>query len=164
MPHLGGGHMPSSQQGPRADTRKPGILGVVFFLFLGWAPAVRAQHVPTVTVVGLDYAYQAPAILPAGRTTFAFENRGKVWHEVVIARLKAGVTVDSLMHAEAGPARRALVKNAGILVAEPGESPLGRLVVDLSAGETYVLYCNFQDTPDKPRHMTMGMVAIVHVK
>jgi hypothetical protein len=137
---------------------------ILSFLLLGWPAYVRAQHVATVTVVGLDYAYQTPAILPAGRTTFVFENRGKVWHEVVIARLKPGVTLDSLMHAETGPARRALVKSVGILVAEPGESPLGRLVVDLSAGETYVLYCNFQDTPDKPRHMTMGMVAIVHVK
>ena len=156
--------MPSSAQGPGAVPRLPGILLLFAFLLLGWAPDVRAQHLATVTVVGLDYAYQAPAILPAGRTAFAFENRGKVWHEVVIARLKPGVTLDSLMHAETGPARRALVKSVGILVAEAGESPLGRLVTELSAGETYVLYCNFQDAPDKPRHMMMGMIASIHVK
>ena len=140
------------------------MLLILVFFFLGWTSDVRAQHVANVTVIGLDYAYQAPTTLPAGLTTFAFENRGKVVHEVVIGRLKPGITLDSIMHSEPGPARRALVKNVGILVAEPGESPLGRLEVELSAGETYVLYCNFQDAPDKPRHMMMGMFASIQVK
>jgi hypothetical protein len=115
--------------------------------------------------VGLDYAYQAPTTLPAGLTAFAFENHGKVRHELAILRLKPGVTADSLTHViDSAPARRALTEGAGVLFAEPGQSSLGRLLVELTAGRTYILFCNFQDMPDKPRHMMMGMIAIVNVR
>jgi hypothetical protein len=82
----------------------------------------------------------------------------------VIARLRAGTTLDSVIRSVPGPARQLLVEGVGILVADPGVHPLGRLLVDLVPGQTYVLYCNFQDGPDKPRHMTIGMFASVQVK
>ena len=155
--------MPKSEQGPRADSVVPAVR-LLLLLLLAWPSRVHAQQIATVTVVGLDYAYQVPATLPAGLMAFAFENRGKVRHEVVIARLRAGATLDSLLHTEPGPARLRLVESVGILVAEPGLRPLGRVLVELASGETYVLYCNFQDAVDKPRHMTMGMVAGIQVK
>ena len=78
---------------------------------------------------------------------------------------RAGATLDSLVHSEPGPTRLRLVENiVGILIAEPGTRPLGRLLVDLAPGQTYVLYCNFQDGLDKPRHMAIGMVASILVK
>ena len=154
--------MPKSEQGSRADIVMPAVLLLV--LLLAWPSRVHAQQIATVTVVGLDYAYQAPATLPAGLTAFAFENHGKVRHEVVIARLRAGATLDSLIHGEPGAARLRFVEIVGILIAEPEGRPLGRLLVDLAPGQSYVLFCNFQDAADKPRHMAIGMVASIQIK
>jgi hypothetical protein len=135
-------------------------------LCFGLPAKTSAQRMATVTVVGLDYAFQAPATLPAGLTAIAFENRGKVRHELAILRLKPGVTLDSFMRVVDSPpvARRGLTEGVGLLFAEPGQSPLGRLLVDLTPGGTYVLLCNFQDAPDKPRHLKMGMIVGLQVK
>jgi hypothetical protein len=154
--------MSKPEHGPRGRLVLPAAL--LFVLLLVGVSGVRAQQIATVTVVGLDYAYQVPAILPAGLTAFAFENQGRVRHEVVIARLRKGATLDSLIHTEPGPTRLRFLESVGILVAEPGTRPLGRLLVELAPGQTYVLYCNFQDALDKPRHMTIGMVASIQVK
>lgn len=155
--------MSTSEQNPRGNRALTAVL--ILVLQLVWPSGMRGQQIAIVTVVGLDYAYQVPPAIPAGLTAFAFENQGKVRHEVVIARLRAGATLDSLVHSEPGPTRLRLVENiVGILIAEPGTRPLGRLLVDLAPGQTYVLYCNFQDALDKPRHMAIGMVASILVK
>jgi hypothetical protein len=157
--------MSHSDHGLRRDSRALTRLLGLFFLFFGLPSDTWAQRMATVTIVGLDYAYQAPATLPAGLTAIAFENRGKVRHELALLRLKLGVTLDSLMHViDSPPARRALTEGVGLLFAEPGQTPLGRLLVDLAAGRSYVLFCNFQDAPDKPRHMKIGMVSLLQVK
>ena len=132
-------------------------------IVISWPSGAVAQRFATIKVVALDYAYQAPTTLPAGLTAFALDNQGKVRHEVAIVRLQPGVTVDSMVHA-AGPARLALIDFIGILVAAPSETPQGRILVDLTPGRTYVLFCNFQDAPDKPRHLTMGMFTSIQVK
>jgi hypothetical protein len=54
-----------SESGPRGDIVTPAVLLLVGLL-LGWPSGVRAQRIATVTVVGLDYAYQAPATLRPG--------------------------------------------------------------------------------------------------
>lgn len=112
-----------------------------------------------VTIVGLDYAFEAPDTLPPGPTVFAFENRGEVDHEAILVQLREGVTLDELMQAvregadpgdftEGGP---------GILIAAPGETTASRLLVDLVPGRTYALVCNFRDEPDDPPHTVLGM-------
>lgn len=157
--------MSRPEHGSRSAVRVLARLLGLFSLLSSFPVDTSAQRMATVRVVGLDYAYQAPATLPAGLTAFSFENHGKVRHELAILRLKRGVTLDSLMHViESPPARRDLTEGVGLLFAEPGQSPLGRLLVDLTAGRTYVLFCNFQDAPDKLRHMMMGMVSGLHVK
>jgi len=136
---------------------------VVPSIVMSWPAGAVAQKFAPVKVVALDYAYQAPSTLPSGPALFALDNRGKVRHEVAIVRLRPGVTVDSAMHAEP-PARVALVDIIGVLIAEPSETSGGQLLVDLTAGRTYVLFCNFQDAPDKPRHLAMGMFTSIQVK
>jgi len=156
--------MPTSLRIPRGASPAP-TTPLLVLLFLAWPSGAGAQHIAPVTVVGLDYAYQVPTTLPAGLTAFAFENHGKVRHEIAVLRLKTGVAPDSLMHViDSVAARRALTEGVGVLFAEPGQASLGRLLVELVAGRTYVLFCNFQDMPDKPRHMMMGMIAIVNIK
>ena len=123
----------------------------------------RAQQMAEVLVIGLDYAFQVPATLAPGPTTFGFENRGKVPHEAIIVRVKLGVTVDSVLHADR-LAQRALTEVVGILIAEPGGRALGHLLVDLTDRRTYLLLCGFRDAPDQPQHLTMGMVAPIQVR
>ncbi len=140
------------------------IYWLAAFLLIMHPSAGSAQTLTSISVVGLDYAYQGPATAPPGLTTFAFENRGAVRHEMILLRLNAGVTLDSLLRIPQGPARSAVSELVGILIASPGRSPLGRLLVDLERGRTYALVCNFQDAPDKPRHVALGMVAVLQVK
>ena len=130
-------------------------------LFASTAPG-SAQSLANVEIVGLDYAFRAPASLPPGLTAFAFKNEGKVPHEVVLVRLKPGVVVDSLLKAD-DPARLRMIEFGGILIAGPGGAPLGRILVELTSG-TYLLICNFQDAPDKPQHLSLGMLSVLQVK
>jgi hypothetical protein len=153
-----------SEQQSRSNPLGAAVYLILPFLVLGWPSRAGAQQMAAITVVGLDYAFQAPATLPAGLTAVGFENHGKVRHEVAIVRLKPGVTVDSVVHMKAGPARRALIDFVGLLAADPGETPLGRILVEFMAGRTYALFCNLQDAPDKPPHLTMGMFASIQVK
>ncbi len=92
---------------------------------------------------------------------FTFANQGKVNHEMSIGRLKPGATIDDLLKVsrEGGRLRDLITRSVGILVAGPGKSPDGRLLVDLIQGETYLVFCNFKDTPEAPPHMTLGMYA-----
>ena len=144
----------------RGETQ--GALLALLALVLGPSGLCGQQlNAKPVTFVGLDYAYQGPSTLPAGPTIFTFENHGKVRHEIVVARLRPGATLDSVLR-ETFPARLRLIQIIGVLIAEPGDKAVGRLLVDLAPG-TYVLVCNFQDAPDKPRHTSLGMIASVEV-
>ena len=65
-----------------------------------------------------------------------------------IGRLRPGVTIDEVLKVskEWGRLRDLVTRSVGILVAGPGKSPDGRILVDLIPGETYLLLCNFRDT------------------
>jgi hypothetical protein len=124
----------------------------------------HAQQIRDVTIAGIDYAFGVPATIGPGLTAFSFENRGKVWHEMFLIRLKPGVSLDSLQHVPAGPLRRDLIEGGGILLAGRGERSTDRLLVDLKPGHTYTLICNLRDAPDKPPHLARGMFASIQVK
>jgi len=126
----------------------------------GWAQDGRSSV--RIDVVANDYAFlPLPARIAAGPTMFTFVNQGKVNHEMSIGRLRSGATIDDLLKVsrEGGRLRDLLTRSVGILVAGPGKSPDGRLLVDLIPGETYLLFCNFKDSPDAPTHLTLGMYA-----
>ncbi len=118
-----------------------------------------------VTVIGLDYAFRAPDTLPPGPTTISFENRGEVDHEMILVRLKEGVTLDEVMEAarSGGEARDFTEGGPGILIADPGQTAASRLLVDLLPGRTYALVCNFRDEPDAQPHTALGMRATFEV-
>jgi hypothetical protein len=113
---------------------------------------------PEITVTATDYAFLAlPAIRP-GRTIFAFVNKGKLDHEVAIGRLKATATPEDYVKAAPGAERRALLDEfVGVLIAGPGKSGGGKLLVDLAKGERYLVWCAFRDKPDAPQHLALGM-------
>jgi plastocyanin len=130
-------------------------------LFVGAkAGSQELSHAARIDVVANDYAFTPlPARIAPGPTIFTFANQGKVQHEMSIGRLRSGVTIDDVLKIsrEGGRMRDVITRSVGILVAGPGKSPDGRLWVDLIPGETYIVLCNFKDTPASPPHMTLGM-------
>ena len=126
----------------------------------GCAPA------PEVIVGGLDYAFDLGAIFEAGPIKIGFENRGQVPHELILARLRPGVTLVDMMSGMAeGVERQQFVDGlGGILVADPGEVTMGRLYVELESGRSYALICNFRDQQGDPPHTALGMVSSFSVE
>ncbi|HMH25178.1 MAG TPA: hypothetical protein VK542_01190 [Gemmatimonadaceae bacterium] len=121
----------------------------------------QAARVPRqVDVIASNYAFlQLPARIQAGPTLFTFANQGKVQHELNLARLKPGVTMEDFVNArEDQPRRRELIdRSVGILIAGPGNTPDGRILVNLMRGVTYVVFCNLRDKLDAPGHLMFGM-------
>jgi hypothetical protein len=113
-----------------------------------------------VTIVGTDYAFQIPTRIRPGPTLIAFENHGTVRHEMAIALLKPGVSVDTVLQGLArGTPRRGFVDGqAALIVAAPGEAPGPRLWLNLQRGRVYLVSCILRDAPDKPPHVTLGMM------
>ena len=134
----------------------------MFALFVGASNA--GSQAPSqairIDVVANDYAFMPlPARIAPGPTIFTFANQGKVQHEMSIGRLKSATTIDDLLKVsrEGGRMRNLMTRSVGILIAGPGRSPDGRILVDLLPGEMYIVLCNLKDTPESPPHMTMGM-------
>ncbi len=69
---------------------------------LAFPRASVAQLPSTVTVTGLDYAFQAPDTVGAGLAIVAFVNRGTVRHEMFLLRLQVGT--DAPQHLSLGMA------------------------------------------------------------
>ena len=123
-------------------------------------PAVaQKEKKPTqIDIVANDYAFlPLPPVISGGPTIFTFANQGKFFHEVNIVRLRPGATVAEFTKAEALQRREMIERWVVILIAGPGISPDGRILVNLVKGGTYVAYCQFRDTPDAPAHLMLGM-------
>jgi uncharacterized cupredoxin-like copper-binding protein len=111
-------------------------------------------------VIARDYAFAPlPQHIASGPTVFTFTNQGKVQHEMGIVRLKAGATAEAMVKAvrDGGPRKDIQERSVGLLIAGPGKSPDGRILVDLLPATTYVILCNLKDSPDAPGHLAMGM-------
>jgi len=110
-------------------------------------------------VIGRDYAFTYPPALSPGRHSLAFENQGKVPHEMVLIRLRQGITTDSLLNvAKMNGDTDMLIDDApGLLTAQPGKRSAGRLEVDLLPGREYTLACFFSDSTNAPPHVALGM-------
>lgn len=144
----------------RRDARAGRLLaGAIALAAAGLAGCSAAPAPNELTVIGLDYAFTAPDTLPPGPTVIAFENGGEVDHEMILVRLKEGVTLDQVMEAVrgGGDPREFTEGGPGILIAAPEQTTASRLLVDLQPGRTYALVCNFQDEPEAPPHTALGM-------
>jgi hypothetical protein len=129
-------------------------------------PPSPAKHT---IVLGNDYTFAGiPASMPAGAALFAFENRGKVRHEMSMALLQPSMTLDDVkrrMQAGEAVMRTELIDQPiGILIARPGGRTGGELWVDLQRGRTYLVICTLKDTPEAPQHAMIGMVTTFDVR
>ena len=134
------------------------LLAVLVFVSV---PSLGAEEVK---IIGRDFAFDAPAVLGAGMTTFAFENPGQLRHEVIIVLLREGVTEQQIKEAHQrgmplGKQREQFWDSEvlGILLAMPGQSSAGKLVVNLVPGRTYLMICQLEAPVGAPRHNILGM-------
>ena len=133
-------------------------------ILLGFSPATLiAQSPRAVTVIGLDYAFQAPDTLQAGPTTLSLLNRGTVRHEVLLFLLNEGRSPGEFLRS-ALDERISMGRAVGALFAEPGQPAGAELVVDLTRGRSYLFLCVIRDAPDKPPHVALGMAKALVVK
>ncbi len=130
---------------------------VLIMLLIACQPSAE---IPEIVIGGLDYSFDIPSEIPAGRVQISFENRGQVPHEAILVELNPGTTMTDMVQAvESGTDPDELVQQfGGILIADPGEKTWGRLYVELIAGRTYGLVCSFVDEEGDPPHIAMGML------
>ena len=153
------------------DTRNAGPGMKRLALLLGFAAlqtgAAQSAKAPAqVAVVGNDYAFIGfPSTIAAGPTTFSFENRGEVRHEMTIILLKPGLTIKDVMAMPTGAitSPRAAESLIGLLIARKHEKAGGQLLVELKSGQRYLVICNLRDAPDGQPHSTLGMVTTFDV-
>ena len=149
----------------RIRARRGGLIPLAGILMLCTsAPAIMAQTPRPVSVIGLDYAFQAPDTLLAGPVSLSFLNRGTVRHELFFFLLNDGRTLGELLRATTLEQRMSLGRLVGVIIAEPGQPAGAQLVVDLVRGRSYVYLCILRDGPDKPPHAAMGMAKALVVK
>ena len=127
--------------------------------------ADKPARATDVEIIANDYAFQAPASLPAGRTTFRFVNHGKVRHELNISRLKPGVSIDALLKkVRADESVKDLTQGpVGVLFAKSGSRSDAGLTVELTPGETYAVICIFRDSAGAKPHYDLGMYSVISV-
>lgn len=109
-----------------------------------------------VSITSSDFAFAAPATVPAGLTTVRLVNEGKEMHHAQLVRLDDGHTVEELM-AAAGqhgplPAWARFVGGPNV----PGPGGYSEATMELEAGN-YALLC-FIPSPDGVPHLMKGMV------
>jgi hypothetical protein len=132
---------------------------------VGVIPHAANTAARNVEIVGVDYAFKTPSSLPAGRTTFAFRNSGKQYHELNIFLLKPGFSIEDIVKArKEGKSQLPMIEGAvGVLFADPASNAPARLSVDLKSGRDYGVLCIFRDSAKAPRHYEMGMYSVIHV-
>jgi hypothetical protein len=109
-----------------------------------------------VTVTTIDYAFEAPDTIAAGRTTFHLVNKGPDFHHVWLVKLEQGKTLQDLVEATKtpGPLPSWAVEVGGPNAPMPGADNSATL--DLEAGH-YVMACVIPAKDGQP-HFMKGMV------
>ena len=127
----------------------------------------RAEPPLALTVIGTDYAFLVPDTVPAGMAVVTFENRGRVPHELVLARIRHDVSsrefADSLSHGARMVPLRAT--GSAVIFASPGRTnELVRMQVDFKRGERYAFWCQLVDSAGAQKHNVLGMFKLVSVR
>lgn len=118
------------------------------------APAPAAPNVLTVTAT--DYAFDAPASIPAGYTTIRMVSNGKEVHQAALVRLEQGKSFADFQAAlkQAGPQPAWVVDAGGPNPPMPNGTSEA---TEYLAPGTYAIVC-FVPSPDGTPHVAKGMV------
>jgi hypothetical protein len=111
-----------------------------------------------ITVTAHDFAFDVPASIPAGLTTFRLLNKGKQEHHFTVMRLDKGKTaadgLAALIKAGQGPRPSWLHPVGGPNAVGPGGEAHATLVLDPG---NYIAFCEVPG-PDPAPHFVKGMV------
>ena len=120
------------------------------------APAESPKAAPnTVNITATDFAFDAPAQVPAGATTFHLANHGKELHQAQLVKLEDGKTLGDLAAAmkNPGPPPSWMKWVGGANGVAPGQDANATAV--LAPGQ-YAYVC-FIPSPDGTMHAAKGM-------
>ncbi|MGH2591932.1 MAG: hypothetical protein ACRDGG_00280 [Anaerolineae bacterium] len=116
------------------------------------------------SIVMKDFRFEMPAEIKAGRLTWKVTNQGARPHEIVIAKLLPGKTLDDFMAFMQTYEGEPPVEDAEAgRVAAMGPGQTGWVNLDLSAGD-YVALCFVPDAATGKAHAEMGMIQFFSVK
>jgi len=117
----------------------------------------RTAKANVVTVTTVDYAFQAPDTIAAGRTTLRLVNNGKDFHHIWLIKLEGGHTLPELVEATKtqGPLPKWAVDVGGPNSPMPGGESSATL--DLDPGK-YVMVCVIPAMTDGQPHFMKGMM------
>ena len=120
------------------------------------ARAIAAFKVPVVTIHAKDFAFEAPASIGAGQTTFRLVNDGKELHHVSIIQLEKGKTFADFQAAMKvqGPPPTWITAVGGPNAAVPGDTVEATLTLEEG---NYVLVCYIPSPGEEMPHMAKGM-------
>jgi mannose-6-phosphate isomerase-like protein (cupin superfamily) len=121
-----------------------------------------AEPQADLSVVLTDFAFTMPAQIKAGHQVWKVTNRGAQPHEIVIARLMPGKTLQDALRFLQAPEGAPPFEFMGGLQAIDSERT-GWAVLDLPAGN-YLALCFVPDPASGKAHIELGMVAGFTVK
>jgi hypothetical protein len=124
--------------------------------------ATTAPAPPVVTITGTEFAFDAPAQIPAGLTTLRFVSNGKQLHHASLIRLDQGKTFDDFAAAlkKPGPPPAWMVEVGGPNA--PGPNGGVSEVTQFLAPGNYAIVC-FVPGPDGVPHFAKGMMRALTV-
>ena len=146
---------------PKGEARDSAVVAADSGARAPVATAAGAGERNVVTVTASDYAFDAPAEVPAGLTTIRLVNRGPSLHHIQLVKLAAGKTTADLLAAlkAGGPPPSWIAFAGGPNPPEPGSTTSA--TVPLEAG-TYAMICFVPDSAGTP-HVMKGMARTLTV-
>ena len=144
-----------SLAGCRSDRAVPALAAAA-------PPESSAASSPNVvSFTATEYGYQGPKEIPAGPTVFRLVNQGKELHHLILAKLDAGKTYDSLLAALKKPGAPPAWVHAvgGPNATEPGGE--SNATEDLAPGH-YAVLCFIPGVDGVP-HVAKGMISSLEV-
>jgi uncharacterized cupredoxin-like copper-binding protein len=124
------------------------------------AANAAASEGQTVVVTATDYAFDAPATIPAALTTFRLVNHGKELHHLVLVKIPEGKTLEDMAKETKGELPPPWIQFAGGPNAvDPGSESSVTQVVEPGH---YALICAIPGPDGKP-HMMKGMARMMDV-
>lgn len=121
-------------------------------------PAPAAPNVLTITAT--DYAFDAPAQIPAGFTTIRVQSNGKEVHQAALVRIEQGKTFADFAAAVKAMAKAEAPQPAWIVDAGGPNPPMPNGTsesMQYLAPGTYAIVC-FVPSPDGTPHIAKGMM------
>lgn len=114
-------------------------------------------------VVMVDFGYGLPLTIPAGESVWRIENAGEQWHELALAPLEPGTTIEDVQGLLAQGEESSLQQLPLLMPMDAGEAVY--VTMNLQPG-SYAIICNLPNlmNPDAMRsHHELGMIQLITV-